>query len=689
MSGRFMDKEQLREQILQRVRTPEIPSENVSLLEFGAVPDSEQLQTHIIQRAIDEVSSRGGGRLVVPKGRYKTGAIRLKSKVELHLEDAGSVLSFVGEEPEKNYPLVFSHWEATPCLNYSALIYACDSHDIAVTGPGLLDGGADWQHWWCWHHQVENAWSENRPDLQLEDRKQLRAMNMDGTPIQERKFGPGHYLRPNFIQVLRCERVLLSGFTIQNSPMWQLNPVMCKSVVMEGLTLSSHGPNNDGCDPESCSGVIIRRCRFDTGDDCISLKSGRDRDGREANTPCEWVLIEENEFADGHGGIALGSEMSGGIRNVMAVKNQFTSPSLTYPLRLKTNARRGGCVENIILADSRMDQVGGAAVHGTMMYEDGPMGEYLPAFRNILIENVRAHGGEYGIFLEAFSNTPISGLVLRNIQIDGVRNPMHSMNWQDPVIENVTINGRRFPCPGRVRIDGIPVGGETVSASAEYLGGRGPLQFHWQMTERGAEDGDWKEFSVGNRADIPKTAAFLRILATDEAGEAEMSRSYRVLLSEERYKRDSWDRLLSKGSLDRSRTYSPEQPITYEMLARMLVPFAGESGFRERGTEECIAIAVEKKLLSMEEDCRGEISRQKMATVAMQSCGIDYKNASSTMPVCKDADRVGTHYGTNVMRALYFGFMELDEEGYFHPETPVTVGEAVEILNRTALFAGF
>lgn len=292
----------MRQAILSGIRMPRIGTKRLE-----AVPDAERLQTAQLQAAIDALSAAGGGTLVFPAGIYRTGALRLKSGVELQLASPQTEIRFTPEEPERNYPLVFSHWEASPCRNYSALLYACDAHDIAVTGSGTLDGGADRDHWWNWHHQVEESWSENRPDLQRADRSALRRMNEEGVPIPDRIFGGGHFLRPNFVQFLRCERVLLQGVTLHNSPMWQLNPVQCRSVIVDGMTLSSHGANNDGCDPESCSGVWIRNCRFDTGDDCISLKSGRDRDGRTANIPCENVLIEHNLFADGHGGIALGS----------------------------------------------------------------------------------------------------------------------------------------------------------------------------------------------------------------------------------------------------------------------------------------------------------------------------------------------------------------------------------------------
>ena len=252
-----MDKQLLKETILKQIEKPVIPALQYSVLQFGAVPDSGQVQTAFLQKAIDTVSENGGGRLTLPAGCYRTGALRLRSKVELHLESEDTILQFVSDHPELHYPVVFSHWEATPCYNFSPLLYACDETDIAVTGKGVLDGGADPEHWWDWHHQVENAWSADKPDLQLTDRKALRKMNIDGVPVEERIFGPGHYLRPNFVQPIRCERVLLQGVTLKNSPMWQLNPVMCKSLTVDGVTLSSHGANNDGCDPESCNGVHL------------------------------------------------------------------------------------------------------------------------------------------------------------------------------------------------------------------------------------------------------------------------------------------------------------------------------------------------------------------------------------------------------------------------------------------------
>ena len=681
-----MDKRELREAILATMRMPAIPDVTRCAGEFDILPNTGENLTKKLQAAIDALSAQGGGRLKLTAGLYRSGALTLKSGVALHLESPDTILQFISADIEENYPVVYSHWEASPCYNYSALIYANGAHDIAVTGRGILDGGADRAHWWNWHHQVEEAWSTNAVDMQLQDRKALRAMNMAAVPVDERRFGPGHFLRPNFVQFIRCERVLLQGVTLKNSPMWQLNPVFCRSVIADGVTLSSHGSNNDGCDPESCNGVWIKNCRFDTGDDCISLKSGRDRDGQAANTPCENVLIENNDFLDGHGGIALGSEMSGGIRRVLATGNRFSSPNLTYALRLKTNARRGGFVEQVMLCDSAMNAVHGAAVHGTMLYEDGRNGDSLPVFRDITIENIEAHGGDYGIFLEAFPEVPITGLTLRNIRIDGARKTLRHMNWQDPVIENVRINGKCFPRPGRVRILGVPFPGAALTAVADTLPGE-IITWQWEQSMDGAE---WTPCGDGDALNVPEGAEWVRVMATDARRNAEVSRAYRVLAAPAS---DAAARLACREMLPAG-MIPTEALITRAQLAAMLLPLteADLHGPTPSDTQDVAACAaVGNRFLALDEagHFRPEagVTRQEMASVAMQACGVNYRNASSTMPVCADVADVANNYGTNVARALYYDFMRL-ENGCFCPNRRVTVREAVEILNRVADFAG-
>lgn len=675
-------KSDLRNNILSKIEAPHIGPHRIE-----AVPDAEHLQTQTLQTAIDRLSNAGGGILTFPAGIYRTGALHLKSGVELFLASPDTCIRFTPEHPEQNYPLVYSHWEASPCYNYSALLYACDAHDIAVTGYGTLDGGADWDHWWNWHHQVEDSWSEDKTDLQLADRKTLRHMNEEGVPIEQRIFGKGHFLRPNFIQFLRCERILLQGVTLHNSPMWQLNPVQCKSITVDGMTFSSHGLNNDGCDPESCSGVWIKNCHFDTGDDCISLKSGRDRDGRIANIPCENILIEHNDFADGHGGIALGSEMSGGIYRVLAGDNHFSSPNLTYALRLKANARRGGCIEQIIFCDSIMDTVHGAAVHGTMLYEDGHNGSYLPIFRDITIENIKAHGGDYGIFLEAFREVPLTGLVLRNIRIDTVRRPLRSLNWKRPVVENVFLNGKSFPRPTCVRILTLPQPGSTLFAAAEYCG-RGTLSYEWSVSVNGKV---WKLAGSSPQFLLPSSVEFVMVTAVDNEGNREQSIAYRVL--NEHYHSESAAWLYCRGMLNEPDIADPMVPISYEELADILLPLCDPS-IPVAPAVSCtyaVSAALANNFFPPEAETVYKthyITRQEMATIAMQACGVDYRNASSTMPVCTDADRISANYGTNVARALYFGFLILDAEGYFSPNRLITRKEAIDTLDRVSRFSG-
>lgn len=681
-----MDKLVLRETILSHIRQPVISDRSVSAAVLGILPGTGENLTSRLQAAIDTLSRQGGGRLCLPAGLYRSGALTIRDGVELHLESPDTVLQFINTDIETNYPVVYAHWEASPCYNYSALLYANGAHDIAVTGRGVLDGGADREHWWNWHHQVEEAWSSNAVDRQLTDRKALREMNMGAVPVDERRFGPGHYLRPNFVQFIGCERVLLQGVTLKNSPMWQFNPVFCRGVTVDGVTLSSHGSNNDGCDPESCRGVWIKNCRFDTGDDCISLKSGRDRDGQAANTPCEYVLIENNDFADGHGGVALGSEMSGGIRYVLAADNRFSSPNLTYALRLKTNARRGGCVEQVMLCDSVMDAVHGAAVHGTMLYEDGRNGDSLPVFRDITVENIVAHGGDYGIFLEAFPEVPITGLTLRNIRIDGAKKALRHMNWRNPVVENVLINGRRFPRPDRVRILGVPYAGAVLTAAADLFPGE-TVTWTWEVSPDGTS---WTPCGDGEALTLPAGATAVRVTATDTRGSAETSRPIRVLSTPAS---GAAARLICRGMLPADAVPS-DAPVTRLALASMLLPLADTElrGPIPKDTQEPAALtAVANRFLALDDagNFRPEsgVTRQVMASVAMQACGVNYRNASSTMPVCADASQVANNYGTNVARALYFDFMRL-ENGCFYPDRPVTVRDASEILNRVADFAG-
>jgi polygalacturonase len=279
--------------ILARIKPPQFPKRDFEITKFGT--------SNPIAKAIDACAAAGGGRVIIPRGDHLTGAIHLKSNVNLYLAE-GAILKF-SRDP-KDYPTVYTRFEGVECMNYSPLIYAFEQSNIAMTGPGTLDGQADKDNWWPWKGKSD-------------DRNALFAMGAKGTPVADRKFGLGRTLRPNFIQPYRSQNVLIEGVTILNSPMWEIHPVLSRNVTVRNVSINSHGPNNDGCDPESCTDVHVTGCTFDTGDDCIAIKSGRNEDGRRVNRPCENLVIENCNMKDGHGGVSIGSELSGGVRNVI------------------------------------------------------------------------------------------------------------------------------------------------------------------------------------------------------------------------------------------------------------------------------------------------------------------------------------------------------------------------------------
>src|SRR4026209_220570 len=273
--------------MLARITPPTFPARDVDLLRHGAKGDGESDGTGAFRDAIEACRKAGGGRVVVPAGRFLTGAIRLRSNVDLDLPE-GATIAF-RPDAAAYLPLVLTRFEGVELMNYSPFVYALDERNVAITGRGTLDGQANAQQWWSWRTG------------QAPSRTKLIQMAADGVPPEKRVFGEGtSRLRPNFVQPYRCENVLIEGVTVINSPMWELHPVLCRNVIVRGVKINSHGPNNDGCDLESCRDVLIEQCGFDTGDDCIALKSGRNDVGRRLHMPIENVIIRDCEMRDGH-----------------------------------------------------------------------------------------------------------------------------------------------------------------------------------------------------------------------------------------------------------------------------------------------------------------------------------------------------------------------------------------------------
>lgn len=397
--------------ILARIQAPQFPARNFPITDFGATAGADA--TAALRTAIERCHAAGGGHVVVPAGVFLTGAIHLLSNVDLHL-DAGATLRF-SPDPKAYLPVVATRWEGTECMNYSPFIYAYEQQNIGLTGAGTLDGGATIDNWWGWAKR-----GDGQPSRALPDARELNRQADAGLAPAQRLFGEGHFLRPNFIQPNRCTNVIIEGVTIVQSPMWEINPVLCTNVTVRNVAISSHGPNNDGCDPECSRDVLIEGCTFDTGDDCIAIKSGRNDDGRRVGRPSENLVIRRCNMKDGHGGVVIGSEISGGCRNVFVEDCQMDSPHLKRALRFKSNARRGGVVENVFLRHVTIGEVAESIITVDFLYEEGAKGAFPPTVRHVFLENVTARHTPRVFYLAGFAGATIDDLHLSHCEFSGV-----------------------------------------------------------------------------------------------------------------------------------------------------------------------------------------------------------------------------------------------------------------------------
>ena len=429
----------LHAQILQRIQAPKFPAKDFAVSKYGAKPDGRTDCTEAFRKAIDETSRAGGGRVVAPAGVYLSGAIHLKSKVNLVVEKGTTIKFFT--QP-KHYPIVLTRFEGLECMNYSPLIYALDQTDIAVTGEGTLDGQSDQEHWWPWKGNARGGWKQGTPN-QLAAREKLVGMAERSVPVDQRVFGDGGCLRPMFVQPYRCQNVLIEGVTITNSPMYELHPVLCSNVTLRSVKVVSHGPNNDGCDPESSRDVLIEGCTFDTGDDCIAIKSGRNADGRRMHAPSENIVVQNCVMKDGHGGVTMGSECSGDIRNVFAQDCTMDSPNLDRVLRFKNNAMRGGVIEHVYMRNVKAGQVAGPAIEVDFYYEEGEKGSYTPVVRDVEVVHLTCKKSQTAWTLRGFPKAPVRDVRIKSCTFENAAKPSVAENVEGLVVEGVTVNGKR------------------------------------------------------------------------------------------------------------------------------------------------------------------------------------------------------------------------------------------------------
>jgi polygalacturonase len=410
--------------ILSNIKPPKFPNREFPVTRYGAVSDGVTDCTGAFRKAIDECSRAGGGIVEVSGGTFLTGAIHLKSNVDFRVEK-GATIRF-SPDPAHYLPAVFARYEGTEVMNYSPLIYAFEQTNIAVTGEGTLDGqGTSWHSW-----------------KSSDDPRLLVQVAGSGVPLGQRIFGAGHHLRPNFVVPFRCRNVLIEDVHIINSPMWVLNPVFCTNVTVQDVTVDTKGPNTDGCDPDSCTDVLIRNCNFSDGDDCIAIKSGRDRDGQKINIPSQDIIIQNCIFQAGHGGIGIGSETSGGIRNVFAEHCHFDSPDLEMAIRLKTNPARGGYIRDVYVRDCDVKQAQ-IGIDMTLRYgSSGAIdGEAIPVIRDIDIRNTTfQHLTKQPVFIQGWSESaPISDISIINCRFIDAAKSNYVTNATD-----IVMDGSRF-----------------------------------------------------------------------------------------------------------------------------------------------------------------------------------------------------------------------------------------------------
>lgn len=447
---------------------------SVSIADFGAtvkdaeVEKSEERQlaidnTKAIYEAIKDVNKQEkGGTVNVPAGIWYTGPIHLLANVNLHLED-GAVLKFAtdtdlyaGDLTKELYgsELTFVRSEGTECYNYSPFIYAKDVDNIAVTGKGILDGQARGEFWTTWKNKGEP-----------ESNNELRKMGAQGVDVEERKFGeasgePGvaldGYIRPNFVVFMNCDRVLLEDFEINNTPAWQVQPVYCNYVTVRGLHLNCPtSPNSDGVDPDSCKFVLIENNKFNTGDDCIAIKSGRNEDGRRVGIACENIVIQNNTMEIGHGAVTLGSEASGGIRNVFARNNTMNHTAEEVIFRFKNSTIRGNVLENVYYKDNTVtafkpskDMVVFESDYGVESETEAYKAQGItvkpldPVTRNVYIDNLNCTEDtkcNIAIRMEGVESCPIENVHFSNMTFGQVKQFMNLSYVDGLTLEKCTI----------------------------------------------------------------------------------------------------------------------------------------------------------------------------------------------------------------------------------------------------------
>jgi polygalacturonase len=482
------------------IAEPSFPDFEVSVVDMGAAGDGKTDNSKAFVKAIDKAASNGGGRVIVPRGVFLTGPIVMKSNIDLHLAD-GAVVLF--SKDFDNYPLITNSFEGLNTYRCMSPIHAHDLENIAFTGHGVFDGSGD-----AWRPVKRGKMTDSQWSRLVKSGGVLSDDGQIWYPSEKSKAGDARdnfnvpdleteadyeaikdFLRPVMVSIKGCKRVLLDGPTFQNSPAWNIHPLMCEDVTIRNLTIRNpwYSQNGDGLDLESCKNVVIYNNSFDVGDDAICFKSGKNEDGRRRGIPTENVIVKNNIVYHGHGGFVIGSEMSGGVKNVHVSNCTFMGTDVG--LRFKSTRGRGGVVENIYISNIDMIDIPAEPIRFNLFYggqapvtDDGgnsvpsekeekpvPVTEKTPSFRNIFMKNIRASGFGNAAFLmglpemnlqnvhledavlqasKGISIIDADGIQLRNVTVDAEKGPgLLLYNGK-----NVEVNGFDFEVSNSVAV---------------------------------------------------------------------------------------------------------------------------------------------------------------------------------------------------------------------------------------------
>ena len=452
---------------MPEVKAPVIPDRQVNLKDFGAVDDGITLNTKAFEKAIAALSKQGGGHLIVPQGVWFTGPIVLKSNIDLHLE-VGAVIQFSGDEAL--YPVIKTSFEGLDTRRCQSPLSANGAENISITGRGVIDGNGQYWRPVKKGKMTEGQWKEVLarpggveskkgywvPNQAYADAEKSANMNVPKATTEAEWNAIKRFLRPVMISLVSCKNVLLQGVIFQNSPAWNIHPLMCENIILDNVLARNpfYAQNGDALDLESCKNALIVNSKFDAGDDGICIKSGKDADGRRRGIPCENVVVDGCTVFAGHGGFVVGSEMSGGVKNILVENCQFLGTDVG--LRFKSTRGRGGIVENININNVSMTDIKTDAITFNMYYggksvaemlADGdnpdnvtkvPVTEETPIFRNINIKNIVCNGAGRAMEFNGLPEMPIDGISLENVVIQAKSDAVFT-NCQNITKKNVTI----------------------------------------------------------------------------------------------------------------------------------------------------------------------------------------------------------------------------------------------------------